>query len=154
MAGKTLVIQFDNNKIYYDGIRGILSSFVYSMSGVYLVGLIASPFTLEQAFKMPMGVVTLWILLCGAIWFASYFIRDRVILSTGRKWHCASLAKICLALIYILIGVLCSLIFDAIMKGTAPDYLYSSLVGFLILLRLFCFFSVKDLTQEPSKDAP
>ncbi|WP_421550905.1 hypothetical protein [Kluyvera intermedia] len=144
MAGKTLIIPFESNEVYYGGIRGVLSSIVYSMVGVYIVGLMTSPFVFEQFFEMPMLAVTLWIFLCGFIWLLSYFIPDRVLWATGRGWHCAVLAKVCLALLYILIGVLCSLIFDAITKGTTPDYLYTLLVGFLIILRLFCLFSVKE----------
>ncbi|MGK3359911.1 hypothetical protein ACSLNB_00305 [Citrobacter portucalensis] len=152
MAGeKKLKIPFDTNKNYYSGIRGILSGIVCSMIGVYITGLFSGAINVEQIFKMPIGIISAWVALCASLWALSYRFEDRVIFTSGRNWDCPRTANFFLFLLYIMIGVFCSLIFEAFLKGSASRSLYVSMAGFLVFLRLFCFFSIKNYAQIQSK---
>lgn len=150
---KKLKIPFDTNKNYYSGIRGVLSGIVCSMIGVYITGLFSGAISFVQIFEMPLVIISAWVALCAFLWAISYKVEDRVICTFGRNWDCPRTANIFLFLLYIMIGVFCSLIFEAFLKGSASRSLYVSMAVFLVLLRLFCFFSIKNYAQIQSKSA-
>ncbi|EPQ1146400.1 hypothetical protein I5498_21945 [Citrobacter amalonaticus] len=151
MASKKLKIPFDTNKNYYNGIRGVLSGIVCSMIGVYITGLFSGAISFTRMFEMPIVIISAWVALCAFLWAISYKFEDRVICTFGRNWDCPRTANIFLFLLYIMIGVFCSLIFEAFLKGSASRSLYISMAGFLVFLRLFCFFSIKNYSQIQSK---
>ncbi|HDG1677306.1 TPA: hypothetical protein PFE09_002157 [Kluyvera ascorbata] len=150
---KKLKIPFDTNKNYYSGIRGVLSGIVCSMIGVYITGLFSGAISFVQIFEMPLVIISAWVALCAFLWAISYKVEDRVICTFGRNWDCPRTANIFLFLLYIMIGVFCSLIFEAFLKGSASRSLYVSMAVFLVFLRLFCFFSIKNYAQIQSKSA-
>ncbi|WP_313053500.1 hypothetical protein [Atlantibacter hermannii] len=151
VAREKLKIPFDTNKNYYNGIRGVLSGIVCSMIGVYITGLFSGAINVAQIFEMPIVIISGWVALCAFLWAISYIFEDRVICTFGLNWNCPRTANIFLFLLYIMIGVFCSLIFEAFLKGNASRSLYISMAGFLVLLRLFCFFSIKNYAQVQSK---
>ncbi|AIR03433.1 hypothetical protein JT31_02005 [Cedecea neteri] len=156
MEREKIIVPLKRNKCYYDGLRGMLSGTFYSMLGVYFTALMITPLTLKELMGGEFLVVHAWIIISFVLWRRSLTTPNRVVFSIGKIWYYPNVANIILGAQYIVIGILCSLIFDCFSKiNVGMDHLtafYWVALVYLILLLLFCSLSIRKFEPVPASN--
>ncbi|AYL56242.1 hypothetical protein AZ002_003690 [Citrobacter freundii] len=149
---KTKNIPHEGNEIYYAGLRSILSGTVYSMLGTYITALMTNKISLVDFIQFPLVLIHALPAVCLILWWSSYRRPNMVFWSVGPTIYFPKTAKIILVLMYILIGVMCSLIFDAMsnpyLTFDTLIYSYISLIAYWLLLVCFSSVSIKKFSEE------
>lgn len=144
-------VPYEGNEVYYNGLRSILSGTIYSIIGTYITALMTGKINLSDLLQFPLVVIHLLPLVCLGLWWSSYKRPNVIICSIGPIWYYPRIAKFILALQCIMIGVMCSLIFDVMSNPYSPSGLfiigYFSLAVFYLLLLCFSSLSIQSFSE-------
>lgn len=145
-------VPLEGNEVYYNGLRSILSGTIYSMIGTYITALMTDKINFSDLLQFPLVVIHFFPLVFLGLWWVSYKRPNVIICSIGPIWYYPRIAKFILVLQYIMIGVMCSLIFDVMSNPySSSESLiigYCSLVIFYLLLLCFSALSIQSYSAE------
>ncbi|RKR64946.1 hypothetical protein C7387_1656 [Yokenella regensburgei] len=146
MRKQKIEIPFESNERYYNGLRNIMSSSIYSTIGVIFYAFLLGKLNFES-HDMPMLLtIGLWFFMSCTIWALSYIRPNRIVLDVGANLYIPWLSKTFEVLCYIILGTFCALLYDNLTVGhgsvKSVAEVQQAYVGFLIsgLLLFVCLF--------------
>ena len=161
MRKQKIEIPFKGNELYYNGLRSIMLSSIYSTVGVLFYAFLLGKLKFQSQDVPMLMTIGLWFFMSITIWGASYLRPNRIVFSAGLKLYIPWLSKVFEVLCYIIIGTFCALLYDNLTLQYHPvksiGGLPQTYVGFLIsalllvlCLLLFSSFSIakREVVEE------
>lgn len=113
MVKGKLEVPFEGNDQYYEGIRGLMISFICSILGVILYAILLGKLTCGNFNINTMIPLLGCVFVCSVIWVMSFIRTNRVLISFTEPTPRPRVAGFFLILLYIVVGTFCALLFDA-----------------------------------------
>lgn len=160
MRKPKIEIPFEGNELYYNGLRGIMSSSIYSTIGVLFYAFLLGKLNFESHDVPMLMTIGLWFVMSLTILGFSYVRPNRIVISIGPNIYIPWLSKLFEVLSYVVVGTFCALLYDNLTiqnsSVASVEDVHRAYVGFLIsalllFIFLLLFSSVSIARREPVK---